>query len=223
MESALVVKELRQPAEALVIFLHGLGDSGHGWSGTFKQVLQPSLPSVRFLFPNAPSMPVSLNHGMSMPAWYDIHHLGDRSSNDHGTEDSEGMLRSARKLLELAKKEAGGKRVFIGGFSQGAVVSLTAAALHQQLGGLELAGVVALSGYAPRCLLDMQLAPSNVPVFMAHGLIDPLIAPQWARSTAQRLRPKFPALQFNEYPAMGHSSCAQELADVARFLQSNLK
>ncbi|KAJ3300725.1 hypothetical protein HK104_006023 [Borealophlyctis nickersoniae] len=200
---------------ATVIFLHGLGDSGHGWAPVGK-MLQPQLPHVKFVFPHAPSQPVTLNFGMSMPSWYDI-----RALAPGGTEDEAGLKESMAKIQQLIKAEVDAgippNRIVLGGFSQGAAVSLLTAVASDT----KLAGFVGLSGYVPLSTeFDKHYKPTNkeTPIFMGHGSADEVVNFQWGKMSYDLLSQKGMNVRFTEYKNMGHSSSDKEIADVARFL-----
>jgi predicted esterase len=129
---------------ASVVFLHGLGDTSHGWAGAMHR-LATALPHVRFICPTAPTRPVTLNMGMQMPAWYDLTGLGKREN-----EACDGLDDSRHSIMALVEAEidAGipADRILLGGFSQGGACSLYCALLAE----VSLAGVVCMSGYLPR-------------------------------------------------------------------------
>ena len=115
---------------ASIIFFHGLGDSGAGWLDAME-MLAPALPFAKFILPTAPIMPVTLNFGMSMPAWYDIISL-----NREGKVDEKGILTSKLVVDEFVEKEiANGipaNRIVVGGFSQGGAISLFGYFFHEE-------------------------------------------------------------------------------------------
>uniref|UniRef100_A0A8C7TSJ5 palmitoyl-protein hydrolase n=1 Tax=Oncorhynchus mykiss TaxID=8022 RepID=A0A8C7TSJ5_ONCMY len=126
---------------AAVIFLHGLGDSGHGWADAMTAI---RLPHVKYICPHAPRIPVTLNMKMTMPSWFDLMGLSPDSP-----EDEAGIKRAAENIKAIIDHEAKNgipaNRVLLGGFSQGGALSLYTALTCQQ----QLAGVVALSCWLP--------------------------------------------------------------------------
>ena len=143
-----VVLKARAQHTATMIFLHGLGDTGHGWAGILNTI-RPDY--MKIVCPTAPSIPVSLNNGFVMPAWYDIKDIAqDRSAI---REDLEGVKTSSRLLenvilmeaRELSSMDLGKSRLMIGGFSQGGAIALNTIMGSQDT----LAGCVALSTYIP--------------------------------------------------------------------------
>ncbi|HUG77115.1 MAG TPA: alpha/beta fold hydrolase [Burkholderiales bacterium] len=195
--------------DAAVIWLHGLGADHSDFEPIVPELGLPA--SVRFVFPDAPIRPVTINGGMRMRAWYDILQLGG------GPEDEAGIRASQRSLEGLiAEQGLAAERVVLAGFSQGGAIVLQTALRHPE----RLAGVVALSTYLPLSgTLEQEAAAANrdLPVFMAHGLYDDLIPIARARASRELLARRGTPVQWHEYP-MPHSVCAQEIADIARFL-----
>jgi predicted esterase len=148
--SFLTVKPATQHT-ATVIFLHGLGDSGHGWEPVAKMLAKnPKLSHIKWILPNAPKQPVTLNYGMSMPSWFDIRSLDKDLTADDGGEDADGMLSSAMKVNALVTTQVDDEnipanRIVVGGFSQGAALSLLTGLTSER----RLAGLVCLSGWLP--------------------------------------------------------------------------
>jgi lysophospholipase-2 len=224
---------------ATLIFLHGLGDTGSGWAQAL-QTLQRRQPGLRIVCPHASSRPVTLNGGMDMPAWYDIASLGGPTPNgDTGrTQDWDGLEESRRAVLRLVAQEAARVplgRIFLGGFSQGAAVSLftllreyaTDDAPSDAPDATQLGGVVALSGYVPchERLMRAGAFPGTegrrVPrVFVAHGTADAVVQLRWHTLSVGWLTEMLGSapLAVRTYDGMGHASCAKELSDVSSFL-----
>ncbi|XP_061175036.1 acyl-protein thioesterase 1-like [Saccostrea echinata] len=202
---------------ATLIFLHGLGDTGHGWADCFRSM---KLQHIKCVCPNAPINSVTLNAGMKMPSWFDIIGLGPDSP-----EDEEGIKASSeilRKLIEEEEK-AGipANRIVIGGFSQGGSV-----ALHQALStDKKLAGILAFSTWLPMHRKLDQVKKSNnikdMAIFQAHGTEDPLVPFQWGEITSKVLASMCDNYSFHKYP-MAHTSCPEELADAKKFLETIL-
>ena len=201
---------------ATVIWLHGLGDDGGGWSQVVPSLGLPSRLAIRFLFPHAPTMPVSINNGYVMRAWYDI-----REANLNERADLDGVRRSQAAVeAMIAHEKARGiaaSRIVLAGFSQGGAIALHAGLRHRE----RLAGIVALSTYlidAPA--LDAEAAPANrdVPIFMAHGTLDPVVRIAWGEQSRQALVAAGRHVEWNAYP-MEHSAVLEEIVAVSAFLQ----
>ena len=208
-----ITVETAPQASASIIILHGLGADGRDFVPVAHEWDLASVGPVRFLFPSAPTRPVTINGGYVMPAWYDI--LGpDRPEDERG-------LRASQALVEalIAKEVARGvaaSRIVLAGFSQGCAMTLmTGLRLRERL-----AGVACLSGYLPLAGLtgsQRNAAHTDLPIFMAHGRSDGMIP--IARATASRdaLQALGYSVEWHDYP-MQHSVCPQEIADLNRWL-----
>lgn len=201
--------------DAAVIWLHGLGDDGHGWSQVVPGLaLSPPL-RVRFVFPHAPKMPVGINNGYVMPAWYDI-----RDANLSERADMAGVKQSQAQLEALIARENSrgvvNRRIVLAGFSQGGAIALYTGLRHTH----RLAGLVALSTYLVGGeQLASEASPANrdVPIFMGHGTYDPVVRLAWAETSRQMLEQGGWRVEWRTYP-MEHSAVLDEIADVSRFL-----
>lgn len=200
---------------AAVIWLHGLGADGHDFAGLVPQLDLSGCPPIRFVFPHAPSMPVTVNGGYVMPAWYDISG-GDLVSR----QDADGIARSMQAINALIEQEISRgiapEAIVLAGFSQGCAV-----ALHTGLRfGQRLAGIMALSGYLPladRLAAERNPANATTPIFMAHGSQDPVVIPAWGESSRDLLSQLGYPVQWHSYP-MQHSVHPREVADISVFL-----
>lgn len=201
---------------ATVLWLHGLGADGNDFAGIVPQLDLAGCGPVRFVFPHAPSIPVTINGGYVMPAWYDI--VG---TNLISRQDAAGIEKSERAIIDLLQREAARgirfKRMVLAGFSQGCAM-----ALHTGLRfGHRLAGIVALSGYLPladRFSNERSPANAHTPVFMAHGTQDPVVVIQRGEESRDVLQRLGHAVQWHTYP-MPHSVHPAEIADIATFLR----
>lgn len=204
---------------ASIIWLHGLGATGDDFAAIVPELDLTACPAIRFVFPHAPSIPVTLNGGYVMPAWYDI--LGTPSQR---REDEAGIRRSALQVEALIARELArgvrADRIILAGFSQGCAMVLHTGLRH----GQRLGGIMALSGYLPLAdKLAAERSPANqdVPLFMAHGLSDPMIVLLRAQTTRDELRGLGYTVQWHEYP-MPHSVHPAEIAEIGHFLRSVL-
>jgi len=202
-----------------VIWLHGLGADGNDFVPIIPELHLPENPAIRFIFPSAPSMPVTVNGGYVMPAWYDI--VG-RNLMDQ--EDADGIKRSAASIIELIEREVQRgidyRHIVLAGFSQGCAMALYIGLRlpHQ------LAGIIALSGYLPLALslnIEKHSANQSTPIFMAHGTYDPVVILDRAQASHALLEKLAYSVDWNEYP-MEHSVNHEELIDISRFLQEVL-
>lgn len=207
------------PVTAAVVWLHGLGDSGHGFAPIVPELRLPADHGIRFLFPHAPERPVTINNGYVMRAWYDIKTMDLQSRADEtGVRES---AESVKQLLdELIASGIPSERIVLAGFSQGGVIALH---LLPRL-PYKLAGAMALSTYmcVPDLLKTEQLTVNKAtPVLFAHGLQDPVVPYSAGQHAFNTLKYAGYAAQWLEY-RMEHSVCAQEVADLSRFLQLRL-
>jgi len=199
--------------DAAVIWLHGLGADGHDFEPIVPELRLPADLAVRFVFPHAPIRPVTINGGAEMRAWYDI----DMRAPLAGEADIRASASLIEELIETQRTRGiVTRRIVLAGFSQGGVI-----ALHLGLRyGEPLAGIMALSTYVhdPEHLVDeISLDNAGISVFMAHGLMDPMIPIARAVSSREALLSLGYAVEWHEY-AMGHSVCLEEINDIAKWL-----
>jgi len=200
--------------QAAVIWLHGLGADGHDFEPVAPQLGLPANLPVRFIFPHAPSIPVTLNGGYIMPAWYDI------KQNDLGIEhDHNGILNAARDIQMLIEQEEmrgiAANRIILAGFSQGAAM-----ALHVGLRQAKsLAGIVALSGYLllPEQADQFTQPASATPLFMAYGVHDRVVPFSLGDKTRRTLESLGFAIQWHSYP-MEHNVCPEEIRHIGTWI-----
>ena len=206
-----------EQAEYAVIWLHGLGASGHDFEPIVPELHLLARPGVRFLFPHAPVRPITVNGGAAMRGWYDI------DSTDFGSrqQDSAGIKESASLICDLVDKqiELGipARNITLAGFSQGGAI-----ALYEGLTGKhQLGGILALSTYLPIQDIALPLTTEErlkVPVFMGHGQHDDVIRIQHAMQSRDVMLEHNIALEWHDY-AMAHSVSADEVADVSNWLK----
>jgi phospholipase/carboxylesterase len=201
--------------DAAVIWMHGLGDDGRGWSEVVPMLGLPAGLRVRFLFPHAPVMPVTINNGMRMRAWYDI-----RQANFNERADLEGVRHSQALVAALQAREIArgieASRMVLAGFSQGGAIALYAGIRY----GTRLAGILGLSTYlvdAEHAVAEASAANRDVPIFLAHGTQDPVIHYAWAGHSRDVLRAGGWPVEWHSY-AMEHSAVPEELAAAGNFL-----
>lgn len=212
---ALEVETGRDPSAA-VIWLHGLGADGYDFEPIVPELELPAKPAVRFVFPHAPMMPVTINGGTVMRAWYDIYDLdGVRRPDELG-------IRASQKRLEsrIARENERGiptRAIVLAGFSQGGAIALqTGLRYHERL-----AGIMALSTYLPLAhslASERHGANRDVPTFMAHGVDDPLIPLSGAERARNTLTDLGYHVEWHTY-RMPHAVCREEVADVAAWLR----
>jgi len=216
-----VVLKASRAHTATLIFLHGLGDTGMGWAGALNSIKPDYL---KVICPTAPMLPVTLNGGASMPAWYDILSLDEKDTN---REDMEGVSWSVDLLHELVRGEEkhglGPDRVIVGGFSQGGAVALRAALTFPDS---NLAGCIALSCYLPGRQEDydnMLQAKLDTPVFQAHGDEDGVVSYKRGQITAEVLQTLVKDHKFLTYEGMMHEATMEELQDIKAWVELKLR
>jgi len=194
-----------------VIWLHGLGADAHDFEPIVP--LLPLAQPLRFVFPNAPVRPVTINGGMPMRAWYDI----DPRSPLSGDAD---IRVSAAQIAALVDREiehgTPARRITLAGFSQGGVIALHLGLRHPD----RLAGIMALSTYLhdhEHLTDEVSFASIDVPIFMAHGVADPMIPVTRAITSREVLLRHNYQVEWHEY-AMGHQVCPEEIRDISRWL-----
>ena len=214
MEIEAVVIETGPNPAATVIWLHGLGADAHDFEPIVPELGLPATRPVRFIFPNAPERPVTINMGTPMRAWYDILQLGGGAEDEAGIRESQALVEAL--VAGEVSRGIPHRKIALAGFSQGGAVVLQTAL--RQPG--RLAGVLALSTYlplAPKLASERHAANQQLPIFMAHGDYDSMIDMGRALLSRDALQELGYAVDWHAYP-MAHSVCAEEVADIAAFL-----
>lgn len=211
-----IEKETGPNPTVAIIWMHGLGADANDFVPMLQELDLAGLPAIRFIFPNADTMPVTVNGGYVMRAWYDI------IATDLGRQEDEAGLRASQVKVEalMARENARGipnERIILAGFSQGCAMTLQTG-LRQKT---RLAGLLCLSGYvpiAPKAAAEHTPESLATPIFLVHGRMDPVIA--IARATASRdlLVDWGYQVEWHEY-AMQHSLCQEEVNDISAWLK----
>lgn len=202
---------------ATLIFLHGLGDTGHGWASTLADVRPPH---VRIVCPTAPTIPVTLNSGFQMPAWFDLMTL-----DANGPEDDAGIKKARGRIEGLIEEEINKNgidpsRIIVGGFSQGGAL-----AFYTGLSGkYKLGGILALSCWLPlhKEFPSKSSGREDVPCLQLHGDCDPVVPYRWGQLTSTTLKGFLTDHEFKTYKGLMHSSNPAELQDIQQFLNKIL-
>jgi len=199
-----------------VVWLHGLGADGYDFVPVVRELEALGAPAARYVFPHAPQIPVTINGGYVMRAWYDI--LGTELVR---REDEAGIRASAASVVRLIAREVDRgverRRIVLAGFSQGGAITLHAGVRDAQ----PLAGLIALSTYLPLAeSVQGESSPVSrtVPVFMAHGTADPIVPHGRGAASRDRLRALGYDVEWHEY-AMAHSVNEDEIRAIAAFLR----
>lgn len=205
------------PANACVIWLHGLGADRFDFVPVVEALSLPQDHGIRFIFPQAPTRPVTINGGFPMPSWYDILGMAPARAISH-----EQMQSSADMVVSLVNEQVAAgikvERIILAGFSQGGAVVLHAA----MQSGLALGGVMALSTYGPT--LDTLVSGKStapLPLFFAHGRQDEMVKTSLGRQAHDLLESAGHQVEWHDYP-MGHEVCPAEIADIRQWLATRL-
>ncbi|MGI5310656.1 alpha/beta hydrolase [Rheinheimera sp. WS51] len=205
--------------QAVVVWLHGLGDSGHGFAPIVPELNIPKDAGIRFIFPHAPEQPITVNGGMRMRAWYDI-----KTMDLTHRADEPGVRESAKAVTalidSLISQGICSEKIILAGFSQGGVIALH---LLPRL-SYKLAGVIALSTYmcAPEKLADEATNTNkSTSVFFGHGSEDPVVPMAAGQQAFHSLKKLGFNVSWQDY-RMQHSVCAQEVAAISAFIQRQL-
>ena len=210
-----VIIEPESPANATVIWLHGLGADANDFVPVVEQMVLPESLAVRFILPNAPVRPITLNGGMTMPGWYDLEGIGPQFQ-----EDESGLRASQSTIESLIEKEQqkgiDSERIVLIGFSQGGAVVLQAGLRHTK----KLAGLIAMSTYLPlreTVENELEVVQTETPIMFMHGSYDPVVPISFAQGSYQILQQADLNLQWQEYP-MEHTVCLEQIRHINSFL-----
>jgi len=201
-----------------IIWLHGLGADNRDFLPIVPELMRPTAPAVRFVFPNAPHRKVTINNGAVMRAWYDI-----ISTDFEDDDDTEGIAQSVQQVKELITHEEqrgiAHNHIFLAGFSQGGAITLSVGLQQTQ----PLAGLIALSAYLPdRYTAHATAQAPDQPLFMAHGKADTVIPLSVARGSVQVLKQLGFDPKWLNYP-MAHQVCAAQIRDLSNWLQARME
>ena len=215
---ACVEIEPKSTADAAVIWLHGLGADGHDFEAVVPELNLPASVAIRFIFPHAPSMPVTINGGMVMPSWYDILEM-----NIELKHDEQQLLNSADAISKLIDREIergiDSRRIIIAGFSQGGAVGYQSALTYPK----PLAGLLGLSSYfATSQSIVYNPANDELPIQIFHGTADPVVPESLGQQSYDLLIEKGYQANYKTY-SMEHSVCMDEIADISTWLQATLQ
>lgn len=205
--------------EIAVIWMHGLGADGNDFVPIVRELDLSGCPAIRFVFPHAETMPVTINNGYVMRAWYDI-----LSMDLVRREDEAGLRKSEKQIHELIERETArgipAHRIVLAGFSQGCAMTLQTGLRYPE----KLAGLICLSGYLPLAsVLKEERSDTNLhtPIFMAHGRGDPVVQISRAEVSRDLLKELGHPVEWHEY-LMPHSVCEEEIVDISTWLRKIL-
>lgn len=212
-----VIQETAPTPDCAVIWLHGLGANGYDFAPIVPELQLPKSLAIRFIFPHAPSIPVTVNGGMVMPAWYDILDMAiDRRV------DTEQLSRSADNITALIDNECvkgiASERIVVAGFSQGGAVAYEATLRFPR----PLGGLLAMSTYfATEGSIVHHEANAAIPIEIHHGEADPVVPEHLGKRASETLKKRGYNTTYRTYP-MEHGVCAQQIADIGSWLRNLL-
>lgn len=208
---------------ATVIWMHGLGADGNDFVPIVNELDLSGAPAIRFIFPHAPMMPVTINNGHVMRAWYDVS-MGDLQTGAKRA-DEKGVRQSQAQIGQLIAREVERKipfkNIMLAGFSQGGAIALHTGLRYPE----QLAGVMALSCYLPCAdsfAAEAAAANTTTPLLIAHGTQDPVVPYAMGKTSRDLLLNAGYKVAWHEYP-MQHSVCLEEVRDIGAWLTSVLR
>ena len=211
--------ETNDHPDIAIIWMHGLGADGNDFVPMVRELDLDGLPGIRFIFPHAKTMPVTINNGYVMRSWYDITGL------ELGRREDENGLRASQKDIEafIEREKARGipaSRIILAGFSQGCAMTIQTGLRHPE----PLAGLLCLSGYVPlsaNVATECTDASKSTPIFMAHGRYDNVVPFNRAEASRDLLVSLGYQLEWHEY-AMQHTLCLEEVQHISAWLKKVL-
>ncbi len=211
--------ETNDNPDIAIIWMHGLGADGNDFVPMVRELDLDGLPGIRFIFPHAKTMPVTINNGYVMRSWYDIAGL------EAARREDENGLRASQKDIEafIEREKARGipaSRIILAGFSQGCAMAIQTGLRHPE----QLAGLLCLSGYVPlsaKLATERTDASKSTPIFMAHGRYDNVVPFNRAEASRDLLVSLGYQLEWHEY-AMQHSLCLEEVQHISAWLKKVL-
>jgi len=212
-----IIKETAEKPNAAIIWMHGLGADGYDFADIIPELELPKSCGIRFIFPHAPVIPVSINGGYKMRAWYDISDI-----NLEKDPDIEGIEANSKLVAELVdaeiEKGISSERILLIGFSQGGVMALHTGICYPK----KLAGVASLSSYFPTA----EITPTNginakIPVFFGHGNYDNVVPPILGKKAFEFLKSNGNSVEMHTYDMM-HSVCIEELKVLGKWIAQYL-
>ena len=209
--------ETKENPNSTIIWLHGLGADGNDFAPIVPELGLPADVAIRFIFPHAPSIPVTINNGYVMPAWYDILEMSiDRKV------DTEQLLKSSQHIVNFIDREIergiDSQNIIIAGFSQGGAVAIQTALTYDK----PLAGLLAMSTYfATKATIQANQANKNIPIQLMHGLMDPVVPVQLGNDSLQTLMGMEYNPDLKTYP-MEHAVCPPQIKDIGAWIKSVL-
>lgn len=203
-----------------IIWLHGLGADGSDFVGAIPELDLPESAAIRFIFPHAPVIPVTCNGGYLMRAWYDILAFEPQRRIDHA-----GLLAARAEIRALIEQERlrgiPARRILLVGFSQGGSLAYATALTHPE----RLAGLIALSTYLPapeRIIPEFTASNADLPIFIAHGAYDDIVAPQLGQAAYDTLCQAGYCPQWKTYRNLPHAVDHEQLREIGKWIAGRI-
>lgn len=210
-----IVETQATDIDACVIWLHGLGASGHDFVPVVPELQLPASMAVRFIFPHAPAIPVAINGGMVMPAWYDILTMAGAERRLDTAQLMASVDAVAALIADQREKGIASERIVLAGFSQGGAVAYQLALTYAE----KLAGLMTMSTYFPT---SETLVPSSanaaLPIHVFHGSRDPMVPESMGLDSVAALKALGYAAEYKSYD-MEHELCLAQIQDISQWLQ----
>jgi len=212
-----IIKEPEEKPNAAIIWLHGLGADGYDFADIIPELGLPKSSAIRFIFPHAPIMPVSINGGYEMRAWYDISDM-----NLEIDPDIKNIEENSKFIVEFIdaeiEKGISSEKIILIGFSQGGVMALHTATRYPK----KLAGAASLSSYFPTAeTMPKNGINSKIPVFFGHGNYDNVVPPILGKKAFESLKSNGNPVERHIYDMM-HSVCLEELKVLGKWIVDRL-
>ena len=213
-----IIETQPENIDACVIWLHGLGASGHDFVPVVPELQLPASMAVRFVFPHAPAIAVTINGGMVMPAWYDILAMAGAERQLDTAQLMASVDAVAALIADQREQGIASERIVLAGFSQGGAVAYQLALSYPE----PLAGLMTMSTYFPTSeTLVPSSANAELPIHVFHGSRDPMVPESMGLDALAVLKTLGYAPEYKSY-AMEHELCLEQIQDISRWLQSVL-
>jgi phospholipase/carboxylesterase len=213
-----IVETKATDIDACVIWLHGLGANGHDFVPVVPELHLPDTMRVLFVFPHAPAIPVTINGGMVMPAWYDILAMAGAERQLDTAQLMASVDAIAALIANQREQGIASERIVLAGFSQGGAVAYQLALSYPE----PLAGLMAMSTYFPTSeTLVASAANATLPIHVFHGSRDSMVPESMGLDSVAALKKRDFAPKYKNYE-MGHELCLEQIQDISRWLQGVL-
>lgn len=206
------IETVESPA-ASILWLHGLGADAHDFEPIVPDLAAAGV-RARFVFPNAPVRPITINGGFPMRAWFDIR-------GPDGPPDEPAVRASDRAVRALIEREksrgVAPERIVLAGFSQGGAMAVFTGARHPE----RLAGIIGLSCFDPlpgTLGREHHEANASTPILLAHGTQDPIVPLPMALSLCTELESHGHRVEWLEYP-IPHTVSMEEVQAIGAWLR----